>query len=138
MTTPPRPAQISLQGPRPDCKVEIDILFSSGPLVISGIYDWTRGDLIPGLYRIYHRRHCASIGPFYASIPLAERGLRKALTLPLGTWDQELAWYGRQEWLVTWIRKNMGAPSDLVGGEWIQSEAAPGPPTDPRSPVGAP
>lgn len=103
--------------------VGLDILVDGGPLVIAGVWDWSRGRRNPGLYKIYIRRFGASVGPFYAGLQLAERGMKKALGLQPGLWvGQPAEWYLRQTWLHQWVNRELGKAEDLVGGQWVSDE----------------
>lgn len=96
----------------------LEVLLDGGPLCIAGVWRWGEGTRVTGLYRIYHRRSGFTLGPFYASISLAEKGMKKALSLGRGFWEQPLGWYPRQAWFGEWIDKNLGKYDDLVGGIW--------------------
>lgn len=98
---------------------ELTILVDGGPLCVAGIWSWTRKSIFPGLYLIYHKRAAAHFGPFYATIPLAEKGMRTALReVPRDVWNHDPEWYAGQNWISKWIDENLGKAGDLVGAEW--------------------
>lgn len=103
-----------------DGKAEIPILLDGGHLCVAGAYNWSAHDVEPGLYALYVKTWGRRIGPFYASIPLAEKGMKKALKMKAGVWEQPLSWGERQAWLHDWIVKNIGGFHELIGGEWIK------------------
>lgn len=91
-----------------------------GPLCVAGAFDWKAREVVPGLYLVYVKKIGMRIGPFYASIPLAEKGMKKGLKMKSGVWDQPIEWISRQDWLRTWIEKEMGKFTDIVGAEWAR------------------
>ena len=99
---------------------EREILLDGGPLAVIGVWR-ENGIRIPSLYKIVHKDSGLFLGPYYASIPLAEKALKQVLTLP-NIWDQPLLWVSRQKWLAEWIDKNLGKPGALVGGEWAKED----------------
>lgn len=97
----------------------LPILVDGGPICVAGVWDWNENYQVMGLWRIYHKRAGACFGPFYASIPLAEKGMRKALKeIPKDVWEHDLEWYQPQGWILKWIEANLGKTMDLVGAEW--------------------
>lgn len=100
---------------------ETEILLDGGPLCVAAVWDWEDNRRVNGLYFVHLKRGCNAIpfGPFYASIPLAGRHMKKALKeFPAGFWRQPLDWYARQKGFQEWVAKNMGKPGDLIGAEW--------------------
>lgn len=100
---------------------ETEILLDGGPLCVASVWDWDNNERVNGLFFVYLKRGCSGIafGPFYASISLAGRDMKKALKhFPAGFWRQPLDWYGRQKAFQEWVDKNMGKPGALVGAEW--------------------
>lgn len=101
----------------------MEILVKDGPLCVSGVWDWEAKRRVHGLFVVYLIRSHMGIrfGPYYASLSLAERDMKKALKeYPMGFWEQPLEWYGRQEGFMAWVDKNMGRPDYLIGGVWAK------------------
>jgi hypothetical protein len=101
--------------------VQADILLDGGPLAVCGVWD-RNGVRQAGLYRIYHKATGSAVGPYYAELGLAEKGMKRALTLPIMVWDQPLDWYPRQAWFGKWLDENLGKGDDLVGGYWAMPD----------------
>lgn len=108
-----------VRGPEGQVK-EMEILLDGGPLCIANIWDFERKRMVLNLFWIYFKTHGIHFGPFYASLSLAERDMKKALKIQSGMWDQGLEWLARQAWLQEWIDKNMGNPDYLIGGVWAK------------------
>lgn len=99
------------------------ILLDGGPLCVGGVWNFKDNCTIQGLYFIYHKASGFPFGPFFASIPLAEKAMKKALKdIPKDIWAHRPEWYGSQQWLGKYIDEHLGKPMDLVGGEWEKSE----------------
>lgn len=95
------------------------VLVDGGPLCIASPWRWTDNSTVGGLYFIYHKVSGFHFGPYYASIVLAEKAMRKALKdIPKEIWSHEAQWYGKEQWLGKYIEEYLGMPMDLVGGEW--------------------
>lgn len=112
-----------LPGPAERQPVKMEILVKEGPLCVGGVWDWEAKRRVQGLFFIYLIRAHMGIhfGPYYASLSLAERDMKKALKeYPPGFWEQPLEWYGRQEGFMSWVNKNMGRPDYLIGGVWAK------------------
>lgn len=100
-------------------KADVEILVDGGPLVVAPAWNLRENRRIPGLFWIYFRKHGLRFGPYYASIALAEKDMRKTLKhFPKGFWDEPYAWYTRQPAFRDWVEKNLGKGDDLVGGRW--------------------
>jgi hypothetical protein len=101
-------------------RAQIEVLMDGGPLCVGPVWNWKEKVKVPGLFFIYFKEFGARIGPYYASISLAEKDMRKVLkAFPAKEfWKQPLEWYQRQTEFHEWITKNMGRPEDLVGGVW--------------------
>lgn len=114
-----KPAYLVVLEKKSGRKAELPILVDGGPLFVAGIWNWSTGYTVPGLYLIYHKVSCSPFGPYFASIILAERGMRLALKeIPKDIWGHEPQWYDGQTWIGKWINENLGKPMDLIGGEW--------------------
>jgi len=102
-----------------DHPVHAEILLDGGTLVVCGVWD-KNGNRQPGLYRIYHRLSGLCIGPYYAELGLAEKGMKKALTLHPYTWSHPIEWYQAPEraWIRKWMDEQLGTSEDIVGGYW--------------------
>jgi hypothetical protein len=97
----------------------LDVLLDGGPLCVAGVWDWKDRRRVPGLYRIWFKRLGLSFGPFFASLQLADRAMRKTLKeFPAGFWGESLEWYQRQQAFHEWIDRELGKPDELVGGVW--------------------
>lgn len=105
-------------------RYEIPILLDAGVLCLGPVWDKEVHKAVHGLYFIYFKRFGARIGPYYASLSLAERDMRKMLKeFPPGAfWEQSLEWYQRQGKLHDWIDKRCGKPEYLIGGTWAPEE----------------
>lgn len=114
-----KPAYLVVKNYKTAETVELPILVDGGPLCIAGVWNWTTKSAFPGLYIIYHKMSSSYFGPFYASIILAEKGMKHALReVPKDVWSHEPEWYNGQNWIAKWIDENLGKAMDLVGGEW--------------------
>lgn len=96
----------------------LDILLDGGPLCIAPAWDWEENRIRRDLFRIYHKRIGMAIGPFYATIPLADQGMKKAVKLGKHFWETDYRWLADAKWLHKWVDDQLGKPGDLVGGTW--------------------
>lgn len=113
------PSYVMVRGTRPGLQREMPILVDGGPLCVAGIWNWLEKCTVQGLYFIYHKTSGFPFGPYFASIPLAEKSMKKALQdIPKDIWNHPAEWYGAQQWLGKYIEEHLGKPMDLVGGEW--------------------
>ena len=116
---PQKLAYVAVRGATPSQTKELPILVDGGPLCIAGIRNWSQRLTIEGLYFIYHKVSGFPFGPYFASITLAEKAMKKALKeIPKDIWSHDPEWYGSETWLGKWIHENLGKPMDLIGGEW--------------------
>jgi len=114
-----KPATLTVRHTQSGESAELTVMVDGGPLCIAGIWNWKDKCTIPGLYKIYHKKSTAHLGPFYASILLAEQGMKKALReVPKDIWCHDAEWYGGQGWITKWIDEHLGLPMDIVGGVW--------------------
>jgi hypothetical protein len=105
---------LSLRNVKTGGTATVEIMMDGGPLCVAGVWKWEDNSRAPGLFRVYHKRSGLTVGPFYASIPLAERGMRKALSLGVAFWEQPTEWYPRQAWFGEWLDKHLGAYDALI------------------------
>lgn len=108
---------------------EIPVLVAQGPLFVGPAWDFEgEKTLHPSLFFIYVKRFMVRIGPFYASLTLAEKDMRKILKeFPQQSfWEQSLDWHRRQGAIHMWIDKTLGKPGDLIGGYWAPEEKSDG------------
>jgi len=117
--TPENIGYVVIRGAKPGLTKEMPILVDGGPLCVAGLWNWRDCVTVAGLYFIYHKVSGFPFGPYYASIPLAEKAMKKALKdIPKDIWSHDAQWYGDQPWLGKYIEEHLGKPMDLVGGEW--------------------
>ena len=101
--------------------VRIPVLAASGPLCVARAYSHHQRELRSDLFWIYVPSLGGHIGPYFAEIPAAQRAMQKILK-QVGPkfFEQPIAWIKRQHVFGEWLHSTIGAPADLVGGEWMR------------------
>lgn len=101
----------------------LEIFSKKVPLYVAPAWDWKKADRIGGLFFVYliGTKLCRVLGPWYASIALADGDMKKLhKAFPAGFWSESSEWIVRQTAFSTWIEKNMGRSEDLIGGVWVK------------------